>query len=143
MEQHIDTAQHELSKIDTSSMNEEAKKTIEAVREELKEGQQEVAARQKRIRLGDRSEYGWATAEAYNDDELAEDPADEKKMADTEKEAAEVTKKRKAKGKGNYRGGEFRKRPFGDQVPTTNPGPSKLPELPPELLKVQSNLNRF
>ena len=127
-------------------MNEEMKKT-EVAKKELKEGQQEVAARQKRIRLGDHSEYGWATVEAYNDNELAEDPADEKKTADTEKEAAEVTKKRKAKGKGNYRGADFRKRPFGDQVPTTHPGPSKLPELPPELLpellKVRSNLNTF
>ena len=39
-------------------MNEEVKKTIEVAKEELKEGQQEVAARQKRIRLADRSEYG-------------------------------------------------------------------------------------
>ena len=97
LEQHLNAAQRELSKIDTSSMNEEVKKTIEAAREELKEGQQEVTACQKRIYLADRSEYGWATVEAYNDDELAEDPADEKKMVDVEKEAAQkVTKKRKA-----------------------------------------------
>ena len=103
MEQHIDTAQHGLSKIDTSSMNEEVKKTIEAVREELKEGQQEVADHQKCICLPHRSEYGWAMVEAYDNDELAEDPADEKKLADVEKEAArKVTKKWKAKGKGNY-----------------------------------------
>ena len=79
-------------------MNEEMKKT-EVAKEELKEGQQEVAARQKRIRLGDRSEYGWATVEAYNNDELAEDPADEKRIADAEKEAAEVTKKGKPRGR--------------------------------------------
>ena len=130
LEQHLDAAQHKLSKIDTSSMNEEVKKMIEVAREELKEGQQEVVARQKRIRLADHSEYGWTTAEAYNDDELEEDPADEKKMADAEKEVArKVTMKRKATEKGSYRGGDFRKRPFGDQVPATNPGPSKLPEL--------------
>ena len=39
-------------------MNEEVKKTIEAAKEELKEGQQEVAAHQKRIHLADRSECG-------------------------------------------------------------------------------------
>ena len=104
LEQHLDTVQHKLSKIDTSSMNEEVKKTIEAAREELKKGQQEVMARQKCIHLADCSEYGWATVEAYDDNELAEDPADEKKMAGAEKEAArKVTKKRKAKGKDNYR----------------------------------------
>ena len=135
LEQHLDAAQHELSKIDTFSMNEEVKKTIEAAKEELKEGQQEVSARQKRIRLADRSEYGWATVEAYDNNELAEDPADEKKMPDAEREAArKVTKKRKAKGKGNYRGGDFRKHPFGDQVPATNPGPSKIPDLRPRPL---------
>ena len=135
LEQHLDAAQHELSKIDTSSMNEEVKKTIEAAKEELKEGQQEVSAHQKHIHLADRSEYGWATVEAYDDDELAEDPADEKKMADAEREAArKVTKKRKAKGKGNYRGGDFKKRPFGDQVPAANPGPSKIPDLRPRPL---------
>ena len=56
LEQHLDAAQHELNKIDTSLMNEEVKKMIEAAKEELKEGQQEVSARQKRIRLADRSE---------------------------------------------------------------------------------------
>ena len=55
-------------------------------------------------------------------------------MADVEKEAAEVTKKRKAKGKGNYRGDDFRKCPFGDLVPATNPDPSKLPQLQPHPL---------
>ena len=89
LEQHLNAAQHELSKIDnTSSMNEEVKKTIEAAKEELKEGQQEVSARQKRSCLADRSEYGWAMVEAYDNNELAEDPADEKKMADAEREAA-------------------------------------------------------
>lgn len=65
-----------------------------------------MAARQKHIRLADCSEYGWAMVEAYDNDELAEDPADEKKMADAEKEVArKVTRKRKAKGKGSYRSG--------------------------------------
>ena len=92
-------------------MNREVKKTIKAAKEEFKEGQQEVPAHQKRIRLADHLEYGWATVEAYDDDELAEDPADEKKMANAEKEAAlKVTKKRKPKGKHNYRGGDFKKR---------------------------------
>ena len=105
-------------------------------KEELKEGQQEVAACQKRICLADHSEYGWATVEVYDDDELAEDPADEKKMADAEKEAArKVTRKRKAKGKDSYRGGgDYRRHPLGDQVPSTNPGSSKLPELRPRPL---------
>ena len=135
LEQHLDAAQHELSKTDTTLMNEEMKKAIEAAKEELKVGHQEVSARQKRIRLADCSEYGWATVEAYDDYELAEDPVNEKKMADAKKEAArKVSKKRKAKGKGNYWGGNFRKCPFGDQVPATNPGPSKLPDLWPRPL---------
>lgn len=100
-----------------------------------------MAARQKRIHLADCSEYGWATVEAYDNDKLAENPADEKKMADAEKKAAQkVTRKRKAKGKDSYRSGggvgsDYRKRSLGDQVPVTNPGPIKPPELQPRLLR--------
>ena len=87
---------------------------------------------QKRIRLTDHSDYGWAMVEAYDNNELVEDPADEK-MADVEKEAAQqVTRKRKAEdsywsgGEGN---GHYRGLPLGDQVPVTNPGSSKPLEL--------------
>ena len=48
--------------------------------------------------------------EAYDDDELVEDPEDEKKMV--EKETAwKVTKKRKAKGEGS----DYRKCLLGDR----------------------------
>ena len=98
LEQHLDATQQKLSKIDTSSMNEEMKKT-EVAKEELKEGQQEAVARQKRIRLADPSEhYGWYTVEAYDDDELAEDPADEKKMVDAENEAAQRHQEKESQG---------------------------------------------
>ena len=57
--------------------------------------------------------------EVYDDDELVEDPVDEKKMV--EKETAwKVTRKRKAKGKGSYWGDEYRECLLGDQVNISN-----------------------
>ena len=40
LEQRLDVAQHDLSKIDTLSLNKEVNKTIKMATEELKEGQQ-------------------------------------------------------------------------------------------------------
>ena len=37
-----------------------------------------LAGRQKRIKLADRSEYGWAVVDEYEDDELALDEDDAK-----------------------------------------------------------------
>ena len=94
-----------------------------------------MAARQKYIHLADYFEYGWVTVEAYDDDELADNPMNEKKMADAEEAAWKVTRNRKTKSKGSYQsigggdGGDYRRCPLGDQVPVTNPGPSKPPEL--------------
>ena len=135
LEQHLDTAQHELSKLDTSSMNEEVKKTIEAAREELKEGQQEVMARQKCIHLADCSEYGWATVEAYDDNELGREPSRWKEDGGCGKGGSTKSyQEKESQGEGQLSGGDFRKRLFGDQVPATNLGRSKLPELRPHPL---------
>ena len=51
---------------------------MERAREALKEGEDLIAARQKAIRIADRSEYGWATVEEYEEDELAANSDDEK-----------------------------------------------------------------
>ena len=51
---------------------------VEKAKEALKEGEDLISARQKVMRIVDCSEYGWATVEEYEDDELADNLDDEK-----------------------------------------------------------------
>ena len=60
------------------------------MRVQLTEGRVDIAHRQKRIKIADRSEYGWTTVELYEHDELASDSADEKKLEKAEKEEENV-----------------------------------------------------
>ena len=61
----------------------------------LTEGRVDIACRQKRIKIADRSEYGWTTVELYEHDEFASDSADERKLEKAEKEAEKRVAKHK------------------------------------------------
>ena len=50
---------------------------VEKARSLLQEGQKLIFVRQKKIRIADRSENGWATVKEYEEDELAENSDDE------------------------------------------------------------------
>lgn len=45
---------------------------VERAKESLRKGQRLLVARQKAIRIVDRSEYSWATVDEYEKDELGE-----------------------------------------------------------------------
>ena len=63
-----------------------------------------LAGRQKRIKLADRSEYGWAVVDEYKDDELALDEDDAKGIEKAKKAvAAKVMKQKKATNPRAYR----------------------------------------
>ena len=72
---------------------------VERAREALKEGEDLIVARQKAIRIADRSEYGWATVEEYEEDELAANSDDEKRLYRAEMRAGRKCKAAAAKGK--------------------------------------------
>ena len=98
---HIDTAREALAKVGTVPAS--TAKHLEVVREELDKGAKQIATRQKKIRMADRSEFSWATVEAYESDDLADDSADEKRMEKAEKEAARrLAKKRSRRGRGSF-----------------------------------------
>ena len=59
-----------------------------------------IEVRQKHIKIADRSELGWAVVSAYEEDELASDSDDEKRIYRAEREAERVAK-RKRPGGGN------------------------------------------
>ena len=62
-------------------------KSLEKLKGELHQGSQAIAARQKRIKVADRSDYGWTVVEANDSDELAENSEDEKRLFRAEKAA--------------------------------------------------------
>ena len=72
---------------------------VEKAKEALKEGEALITTRQKVIRIADHSEYGWATVEEYEDDELAENSDDEKRLYSAELRAGRKVKAAAAKNK--------------------------------------------
>jgi len=88
----IDAAGKHLDLLEPSM--EAQRETLQKARDELDKGLTLLAGRQKRIKLADRSEYGWAE---YEDDELASDEDDAKRIEKAEKTvAAKALKKKKA-----------------------------------------------
>ena len=71
------------------------KESLEKAKEELQKGLVLLAGRQKRIKMADRSEYGWAVVDEYEDDELASDEDDAKKIEKAERAVASKAMKRK------------------------------------------------
>ena len=69
---------------------------VEKAKNALKDGKELIARRQKLLKLADRSEYGWAMVEEYEEDDLADDEEDEKKIERAEQAAEKrMEKKRK------------------------------------------------
>ena len=58
---------------------------IGKAKDELKQGLEMIAARQKRIKVADRSEYGWATVDEYEQNQLVADKEDAKRLEKAEK----------------------------------------------------------
>ena len=63
---------------------------VERAKEALREGERLLVARQKAIRIADRSEFGWATVDEYEEDELAENSDDEKRLYRAEMRAGRI-----------------------------------------------------
>ena len=72
---------------------------VERAKEALKEGERLLVARQKAIRIADRSEFGWATVDEYEEDELAENSDDEKRLYRAEMRAGRKLKAAAAKNR--------------------------------------------
>ena len=89
------------------------KAIVKKTGELLKEGMKAIELRQKHIKIADRSELGWAVIAAYEDDELASDSDDEKRIYRAEREAERVAKRKRPGGANATR----KKVAAGDTVP--------------------------
>ena len=69
---------------------------VEKAKALIKEGNKLIDVRQKHIKIADRSEYGWATVAEYEEDELAANSDDEKRLFRAE--GWEKAKKEKCQG---------------------------------------------
>ena len=98
VDDHISAAKKELKKL--TPTGEQDRAIIQNVTNHLDEGTKLIEVRQKHIRLADRSELGWAVVTAYENDELASDSDDEKRIYRAEREA-ERMQKRKRSGAAN------------------------------------------
>ena len=70
---------------------------VEKARTLLKEGEKHIDARQKNIKIADRSEHGWATVQEYEEDELADNSDDEKRLFRAETRAGRKLKQKNFK----------------------------------------------
>ena len=94
----------------------------------LEEGEKVILERQKHIKIGDRSENGWATVDEYVEDELADNSDDEKRLSRAD---ARASKKLKAAAQRSGKG--FRKpgprKPFTSSLYGPRPSASYYPSL--------------
>ena len=70
---------------------------VTATKKAIDEGIELLERRQKLIKLADWSEYGWWTVEEYEEDDLAKDSDDEKRIAKAEYRAEKKQKRAAAK----------------------------------------------
>ena len=73
---------------------------MEEALDELKEGVDAIAERQKHIRIADQSEYHWRTVEAYKSGGIADSEEDAKKLKQAEKSAEQEALKERQKAAG-------------------------------------------
>ena len=92
----------------TSALN-QTPPAVEKAKALIKEGEKMIDVRQKHIKIADRSEYGWATVAEYEEDELADNSDDEKRLFRAEGSAGRKLK-RKTKEFTKKKGGTISKR---------------------------------
>ena len=89
------------------------KKDLVKAQEALKDGKSLLVTRQKHIKIADRSDHGWITVAEYQDDELASNSEDKKRIEKAEKAAerkAVKSRKRKAEAAANKVATKFARR---------------------------------
>lgn len=79
--------------------------SVERAKQLLKKGSVMIAERQKLIKIADRSDQGWKTADEYERDPVASDSDDEKRIRKAETAAEKKASRERLKRQGKSRGG--------------------------------------
>ena len=95
VEDHLEAASKKIKKI-ADPADSDSKKFLKEALEELQEGVDVVAERQKHIQIADQSEYHWRTVEAYKVGALG-DSDDAKKIKEAERDVAHQLSREKKK----------------------------------------------
>ena len=93
MKDQIDATEKPLDLVESN--NDTQKEALQKVKSELEKGLTLLAAHQKQIKLADRSEYGWAIVDEYEDHWLALDKNDTKRIEKSKMTVLTKTLKRK------------------------------------------------
>ena len=96
VEDHLEAASKKIKKI-AAPADSDSKKFLKEVLEELQEGVDVVAERQKHIQIADQSEYHWRTVEAYKVGALGDSNDDAKKIKEAERDVAHQLSREKKK----------------------------------------------
>ena len=92
VEDRFEAAAKKSKKLTPTATDGDLKKCLQEALDELKEGQEAIAKRQKHIRIADQSEYHWWTVEAYKVGGLEDNDKDTKRIKEAERDVAqEVT----------------------------------------------------
>ena len=104
---------------------------LKKAKEDLKEGMKILSRRQKMIKFADRSEAGWAVVEEYEDDALASNSEDERRMEKAERAAEKkVAKKRKLRERSTKEDAVRKGAARPDLSPAMAFAPAKPPTVP-------------
>ena len=90
VEDHLEAASKKIKKI-AAPADSDSKKFLKEALEELQEGVDVVAERQKHIRIADQSEYHWRTVEAYKVGALGDSDDDAKKIKEAERDRLRIS----------------------------------------------------
>ena len=128
IEESLAAIERQLSKIATP--DDKSKAALDKAKEALKKGQNVVF---ERLKIADRSEFGWGVVAEYQADELAQDSDDEKRLVKAEKAAEKKSLKRK-----RLLNSSSRTRQSSNQMPLRQP-PSWITPKPAQRSAVPTN----
>ena len=129
VEDKLDEAEATVAKAEPTAEG-RTKEALGKIKEALAEGRKLIAHRQKLLKLADRSEYGWSVVQEYEEDGLADDSDDEKRIEKAERAAerrAQAKRRKEAVADGRKRA-PHGKEAAHQELP--RPGPMEWPYKP-------------
>ena len=97
VEDRLEAATKKIKRLAPTATDGDSKKFLQEALDELKEGQEAIAERQKHIRIVDQSEYHWRTVEAYKFGGLGDNDEDAKRIKEAERDVASQINRDKRK----------------------------------------------